>query len=182
MPADLSSNYFQLFGLPEQFRIADDELTARYRRLQQSVHPDRFATASAGERRHSLQQAALINQAYEVLKEPLSRARYLLELRGVRWDDERDTMLEPEFLMDQMTRREALAEIRDTPAPLQQVRRLLNQVNDDIEQSNRSLEQSLEDTQDRTFVNARSQVRRLQFLHKLRQEAEELEAELEDMG
>ena len=62
------------------------------------------------------------------------------------------------------------------------MRRLRNQVNDDIEQSIRSLEQSLEDAQGRTFENARSQVGRLQFLHKLRQEAEELEAELEDMG
>lgn len=180
MKFDLSSNYFQLFGLPEQFGVAQDVLAERYRALQQTVHPDRFAAASDSERRQSMQQATRINEAYQVLKDPLSRARYLLELRGVAWDDERDTVVDPEFLMEQMERRETLAEVRGTGDPLAEVGQLLDQVNADIEQISRDLAHVLAEGHEQSLPGALTSVRRLQFLYKFRHEAEELETQLED--
>jgi len=40
MQFDLSSNYFDLFDLPQQFDIDDVALQSRYRELQRNVHPD----------------------------------------------------------------------------------------------------------------------------------------------
>ena len=82
MSSQLKQNHFQLFSLPEQYRLEHSQLDARYRDLQRSVHPDRFASASDQERRLSVQHAAQINEAFETLRDPLKRGRYLLQLRG----------------------------------------------------------------------------------------------------
>jgi curved DNA-binding protein CbpA len=42
------------------------------------LHPDRFGMASPLEREHAAQQAAAVNQAYDVLKRPLRRAHYIV--------------------------------------------------------------------------------------------------------
>lgn len=180
MRSDSTGNYFQLFGLPERFALTQSTLTERYRVLQQAVHPDRFASASDSERRQAVQQAAGVNEAYRVLKDPLSRARYMLELRGAAWDDERDTVVDPEFLMEQIELREALAAARETADPLAHVERVLSQVHDDIEHLDRALGQALDDEDGESLSRALTGVRRLQFLYKLRREAEALEAALED--
>ena len=82
MAADLSTTHFELFGLPLSFDVDMGQLDSRYRELQRTVHPDRFANASDQERRISMQQATQINEGYQVLKDSLRRGRYLLELCG----------------------------------------------------------------------------------------------------
>jgi molecular chaperone HscA len=106
MRHDLSHNHFELFGLKAGFEVDGETLALRYRDLQKETHPDRFANASEQERRLSVQLAAQINEAFRVLKSPLARARYLLELKGVVIDDT-DTRMDPAFLMEQMELREA---------------------------------------------------------------------------
>ncbi|MDH3888079.1 MAG: Fe-S protein assembly co-chaperone HscB, partial [Gammaproteobacteria bacterium] len=46
MAADLSTTHFELFGLPQSFEVDTEQLDSRYRELQRTVHPDRFASAS----------------------------------------------------------------------------------------------------------------------------------------
>ena len=58
-------------------------LDAAYRQIQSQVHPDRFAQASDTEKRLALQWATHANEAYQTLKHPISRGRYLLQLAGV---------------------------------------------------------------------------------------------------
>ncbi len=168
-------NYFELFGLPVRFELDTAELQHRYRALQRAAHPDRHAGASDRERRLAMEQAALINAAYQTLKSPLARARYLLELEGVRFDDERDTHLDPAFLVEQMELREALAAAREAADPLAEVLRL----GGDIERRRRALIEELGRllaAGDRDA--ARGMVHKLQFLERLREEAEQLEEEL----
>ncbi|MCA1804508.1 MAG: hypothetical protein LC646_03980 [Xanthomonadaceae bacterium] len=57
MPAELSSNHFELFGLSPAFELDRARLDERYRELQRQVHPDRFASAGDQARRISMQQA-----------------------------------------------------------------------------------------------------------------------------
>ena len=83
---DFSKNFFELFGLPVGFLVDGQELAVRYRELQKVVHPDRYAAAGEQSQRLSLQGATLVNEAYETLKDPLKRARYLLTLKGVEID------------------------------------------------------------------------------------------------
>jgi len=57
------------------------DLERRYRKLQWALHPDRLAGPGrqAREARHGAAGAALVNQAYGVLRSPLARANYLVE-------------------------------------------------------------------------------------------------------
>jgi len=107
---DLKLNYFELFELPARFDIDTAELERRYRELQREVHPDRFAAAPEAERRASMQMATQVNEAYRTLKSPLKRAGYLLQLHGVDPQFETNTAMPEEFLIEQMSLREAIAE------------------------------------------------------------------------
>ena len=112
MAAEFSTTHFELFGLPRSFDVDLELLDRNYRELQRKIHPDRFVNASDQERRISMQQATQINEGYRVLKDPLMRGRYLLELDGRDFDDERNTTSDTAFLMEQMELREALADVR----------------------------------------------------------------------
>lgn len=67
---------------PQRFDIEDAALEARFKRLQQAVHPDLFGSRSAQEQAYSAQASADVNVAYQTLRSPVSRAQYLLQLHG----------------------------------------------------------------------------------------------------
>ena len=174
----LVQNHFELFGLPVDFTVDAERLGERYRELQRSVHPDRFASGSDQERRLSMQRAAQINEAYRALKDPLARARYLLELNGVAMDDQNNTVMDPEFLMEQMELREALGDVRGRDNPMVETARLIGTIKHKMTALTRELEGLFADGGD--LEGARERVLKLQFFNKLRNEAMDLEAELED--
>lgn len=177
MQSLLGKNHFELFELQPGFEVEQETLALRYRELQRAVHPDRFANASEQEKRLSVQQAAQINEAVQVLKSPLLRARYLLELNGMPLDDT-DTTMEPGFLMEQMELREALAEVNGKDDPFD----ALNRVRDDIEGRERMLIQSLQqafaDGSREALESAREMVRKMQFMQRLLAEVDDLEENL----
>ena len=104
----LDDNDFVLFDLPEQFALDRADVDARWRRLQASAHPDKFAAEGAAAQRLAMQWSVRINEAYRRLREPLTRAAYLCELRGAPIAAHSNTAMPPEFLMRQMAWREAL--------------------------------------------------------------------------
>lgn len=107
------ADHFALFGLPRQFAVDPVALDAAWKRVSMAVHPDRFATASPAEKRVAMQWSSRANEAYRVLREPLSRARYLCELGGVDVQSETNTAMPAEFLMRQMQWHERLDELQD---------------------------------------------------------------------
>ena len=54
-----------------------------------------------------MQLATLANEAYQTLKNPANRAKYLLELQGITAISETNTAMPTDFLMQQMEWREA---------------------------------------------------------------------------
>jgi molecular chaperone HscB len=104
----LDDNDFVLFGLPERFAVDRADLDGRRRQLQGSAHPDRFAAEGAAAQRLAMQWSVRINEAYRRLREPLSRAAYLCELRGAPIAAHSNTAMPGDFLMQQMAWREAL--------------------------------------------------------------------------
>jgi len=108
-------DHFARLGLPAGFELDVAELDRRYFAAQRQLHPDRFATRTARERAISQSQAVELNAAYETLKDPLTRATYLLALKGISANpDGCHTVNDPTLLTEQMERREALLEA-DTP-------------------------------------------------------------------
>jgi molecular chaperone HscB len=114
----LDDNDFVLFGLPERFSLDRADLDARWRKLQASVHPDKFAADGAAAQRVAMQWAVRVNEAYRRLREPLMRAAYLCALRGAPIDAHDNTAMPTDFLMQQMQWREALDDARDDSAAL----------------------------------------------------------------
>jgi len=111
-----SLDHFSRLGLPPSFDLDMDELERQYFGFQRRLHPDRFAAKSGKEKALSQSQATALNEAYETLKDPLKRAASLLALLGHPVDlTACGTISDPELLMEQMEKREAIADAGDIP-------------------------------------------------------------------
>ncbi len=180
MAADLSSSYFQLFDLPRGFEVDAAQLDSRYRELQRIVHPDRYVNAGDQERRLAMQQATRINEGYQTLKDPLRRGRYLLELGGFVFGDQHHTTRDPEFLMEQMELREALGAVRTAGDPLAVLAGLMDRVADDFSALTGELQSHFTGGDCGDPRAAAETLMKMQFFRRLQEEAQELEAALED--
>ena len=168
-------NYFELFGLPNQFKLDGSLLSSQFRELQRQFHPDKFAAASERDRLLAVQKAAEINDAYQVLKDPISRAEYLLAFHGHEIRGEQQTMQDPMFLMEQMELREELEEI---PSLTENELALSNFESKVLKMFKYQLE-LLELELDRMdLVQAEDSVRKLKFIAKLQNEIQLVEEKL----
>lgn len=161
--------YFDLFQLPRQFELDENELEQRYHQLATQFHPDKFVTQSAFEQKQAMMMAATINTAYRTLKAPLDRAAYLLQQQGIDADAPEHTHFDAEFLMQQMQWREAIAE-----AGTEHNMEALNQLVTEISHARSELYRQLSQTLAASELNkAAEYVRQGRFLHKLQQELEQ---------
>ena len=170
MTPDFSRNHFDLLGIPAAFRLEASDLERRYRELQSRVHPDRFATGTDTERRLAMQWATRANEAYRTLRDPVDRARYLLQLKGYDTGEESNTAMPADFLMQQMEWREAVAEARAGRDPAS-----LGKLRGELDGARREMLAQLERAIDRdaNFDAGCSLVRKLRFLQKLDDEIDE---------
>jgi molecular chaperone HscB len=170
MAVDFNRNYFELFGLDPLFGIDTIELERVYRDLQSQVHPDRYAHLPESERRLSMQWATRVNEAYRTLRQPLSRAQYLLELNGIDTRHESNTAMPPDFLMEQMEWREAAAEAR-AAEDMDGLERLHHRL--DAQADGLFAEVEAQIDRHRNHAVAADAVRRLMFVLRLRDEVDE---------
>jgi molecular chaperone HscB len=105
-----SSDAFELLGLPATFDLEPAVIEKAFFDRSKELHADRFATAPAAERVAALSRSRALNDAYQVIKKPVSRAEYLLSRAGISIGD--NERLEPEFLMRVLELREELAEAK----------------------------------------------------------------------
>ncbi|XXQ68886.1 Fe-S protein assembly co-chaperone HscB [Neisseriaceae bacterium B1] len=160
------SNYFTLFHLPTQFSQDNAQLEATYRQLAAHFHPDKTAAASAFEQKQAVMMSATINQAYQILKNPIDRAAYLLEQHGIHADAPEHTQLSAEFLMQQMQWREQLME-----AKMEQDEAALLALQQEIESEQQNLFTELEQAfKQEKYDHAAELVRQGRFLNKIQQE------------
>ena len=159
----LADDDFTLFGLLPQQRLDRAALDARRRELQAQVHPDRFASEGAAAQRLAMQWAVRVNEAWQRLKDPLSRAAYLCEQRGAPIAAESNTAMPREFLQQQMGWREALDDTVDAAA--------VQALDDAVAAQERAMHQRLVvllDEQGDTAAAA-AQVRALMFVTRFRE-------------
>lgn len=160
-------SHFDLFGLAPAFSLDKDRLETAYRDIQSKVHPDRFAHAGDAERRASLQWTTRVNEAYRALKDPVQRAKHILELHGVDVAFETNTAMPPDFLVQQMELREALEEAvgRKDPSSVDRIRKDLRNEKSLLE---KEIARAIDQAKD--YPGAAGLVRKLMFLDRLDEE------------
>lgn len=93
------------------FIINARTLRSEFLQLQARAHPDRH---SGPDKARAEGTSALINSAYRTLLDPLKRAQYLLQLRGIDVaEDERLKVEDPELLMEVLEVRETIEAAQD---------------------------------------------------------------------
>ena len=162
----IMQNHFALFDLPENFTIDATALDAAYHAVHNQVHPDKFVNQSDAEKRVAMQWATRANEAYQTLKNPLKRAKYLCELNGVDLQIESNTAMPLAFLMQQMEWREGLQDARtakDVTA--------LEALDGELSSARKaSLTKIAQHIQAGDFVQAGQDIRQLMFLEKFGEE------------
>jgi len=102
------------------YELDERALEESFRALSRKLHPDRFARATPRERRFSLEQTTILNDANRTLRDPVKRAEHLLALRGVKVAGEErgsSASMPAEFLEQAMEDREKLLEAKMDGGP-----------------------------------------------------------------
>jgi len=105
-------NPFDVLGLPRRYDLDIKAAEKAHRELSRALHPDRYASAGASERRDALARAADVNEAWRIVRDPVRRAEALLALAGVEVGENKEPKPDPELLMDVLEKREALADAK----------------------------------------------------------------------
>jgi molecular chaperone HscB len=164
MALHMQQNFFELFGLPACYDLDTERLDRAYRDLQSTVHPDRFVNAPETERRVSMQQATLVNEAYQTLKNPVRRAAYLLAQHGIDPQFETNTAMPAEFLIEQMEWREAIEEASGS-ADARELDHLSSRLGGELKHMYAEIRRQIDERGD--FPGAADTVRKLMFLEKV---------------
>lgn len=84
-------DYFSFFNLPRKLNIDLGALEREFYRLSRKLHPDLFARSGEREQEWSTEKTSQLNDAYRALKDPIARTQYLLELEGVKLEEQSRT-------------------------------------------------------------------------------------------
>jgi molecular chaperone HscB len=176
MSPDFTQNHFELFALPVSYDLDTQALDRAYRDLLREVHPDRFAGTSDAEKRLAAQWATRANEGYQTLKSPLKRGRYFLRINGIDTEEESNTAMPVDFLLQQMEWREAVVDAKSARDEARLDALAVQRLNEErtmFEQLRQQLSAGA------TLCDARLTVRKLRFLEKL---GEEIDDALEAFG
>ncbi len=102
---------FSLLGIEPDFDIDTKKLEASYFQQQRLFHPDRFIGKPPAERQAAMQKSVDINQAYQKLKSPLTRAQTLLAMQKITIGTDNDSVKPSQaLLVETLEWREAIDE------------------------------------------------------------------------
>jgi molecular chaperone HscB len=114
-----------------------------------------------------VQWSARVNEAYRILKSPVRRAQYLLEMNGVDVQFETNTQMPTDFLLQQLELREALEQAK-SPAALDDLQAKVRREKSLLEAGIARLADERKD-----YAAAAGEVRKLMFLERLGEEIEQ---------
>lgn len=108
-----SQNGFKLFKLEEKFKIDEQKLKIQMQKLQKSIHPDKNVNKGQAAQEKSNDLSAIVNDYYNILKDPYKRGKYLLSLMTskdiTQVEDELDKIrIDQSFLLRMMDLREKI--------------------------------------------------------------------------
>jgi molecular chaperone HscB len=171
-------SHFELFGLTPAFALDAGALDQSYRDLQSLVHPDRYAQAGDAERRASMQMTTRVNEAYRALKDPVQRAKHILELNGIDVQFETNTQMPTDFLLQQLEMREELE-----AAVAKKDFSFLDALKNKLKSQKQTLEAEIGESIDasKDHAGAAELVRKLMFLQKIEDEIDAAYEAIEGM-
>lgn len=142
-PQPPHQDYFAFFALPRKLALDPQELERRFHQLSWKLHPDNFSTATPYERDLSLEKAAVLNDAYRTLRDPVARVEYLLELEGIRREGAIKQQTPPDLLEEVFALNEHLEELRAAKRAGTDTRQL-EELRHSLQAARRQLEAKLE--------------------------------------
>ena len=155
---------FEILGLPATFAMDLPALEKAYFAAQRATHPDRFIGKPEAERVEAVRRSTLVNDAYETLKNPLTRAEHLLELQGMAPLAD-DTKVPPTILMEMMELRER---VMDAGADGAALAAMVSEIKALAAANEKALAEAFSVGD---FARASSETIRLQYLGKVMEEA-----------
>jgi len=108
-----ASEYYAFFELPRSLALDPKDLEKRFYALSRQLHPDLFSRKSATEQEYALESSAVLNDAYRTLRDPISRALYVLKQEGFDIAEQGTKDVPPELLEEVFELNMALEELRD---------------------------------------------------------------------
>jgi molecular chaperone HscB len=162
------SNYFDFFGIPHKLNLDSKDLESRFYALSKQWHPDRFARASADQRRISEDATATLNDGYRTLKEPVSRAEYLLKEHGFDIGEQKSGNVPPELLEEVFELNMALEEVEESRPQLEEARQKFLEMREQIDRELFSQFAVYDEAQDRaTLETIRGILNRRKYIRNL---------------
>lgn len=109
-PVSEKLTYFDLLRLERKMSVKRMDVESAFRDASKKVHPDLYGQASSIERKLALRATEAVNHAYRALRDPRTRAEYLLSLEGATAEGRSQ---DPMFLMEMMELGETIDELKD---------------------------------------------------------------------
>ena len=75
------NNHFRTLGVKSN--ATEDDIKKAYRRLCQTMHPDKLLNASDDEKEQAANRLQRVQEAYDVLSDPKKKAAFLKDLQNV---------------------------------------------------------------------------------------------------
>jgi molecular chaperone HscB len=110
------SDYFAIFGIEKKLALDVEDLQRRFYANSREWHPDRHARAGALQLAYAEEASATLNDAWRILRNPVTRAEYVLKGEGFDIGEQRGRDVPPELLEEVFELNMALEEARDGDA------------------------------------------------------------------
>jgi molecular chaperone HscB len=105
---------YHRLGLPRRFVLDAGDLERAYLAHSRAVHPDFHLAGASADLDASLELSAAVNEAYNTLRDPFTRAEHLLTLEGGPGASQHK-QLPPAFLAEMLEAREEIEQVRGKP-------------------------------------------------------------------
>lgn len=105
-------NYFDILGVAQSFSLDSKELRHKYLQQQMLFHPDKLDQQETEKYRDNYTNATLLNEAYKILSDNFLRAKHLLEINGIIFEEQNtNQIMSIDYLEEIINEREQLEEV-----------------------------------------------------------------------
>jgi molecular chaperone HscB len=177
-PVSKELDYFTCLGLPRRLAIDQRQLEGKFYELSRAFHPDFYQNKSTAEQSISLSNSAMLNTAYRILRDPIERAEYLLDLEAGSVKEIRNSppadlfeeILELQEILNEFRSAEQASETESTlRSKLQEERNMLEQRQRNMEDTLQQLFVQWDKLQDRGEATDQARTERDRLLKEMRE-------------